>query len=139
MAGNLTQADAKRRGRAKRFWRVANPLARPFAGWVPWWVVLETTGRRSGQVRRIPLARGPRDDRTLWLIAVHGRRAGFVRNLTAESRVRVKMAGRWRRATATVEDYDEATVARFNSYARAGPRSLGIDPVLVRLELDPDG
>jgi hypothetical protein len=45
------------------------------------------------------------------------------------------MSGRWRKARATVHEYDEATGRQFNVYARTGPRTLGIDPVLVRLEL----
>jgi hypothetical protein len=58
-----------------------------------------------------------------------------VRNLQATPEVRIKISGRWHHARATVHEYDEATVGRFNAYARSGPRTLGIDPVLVRLEL----
>jgi hypothetical protein len=47
------------------------------------------------------------------------------------------LSGRWHDAYATVHDYDEATVRRFNRYARSGPRTLGIDPALVRVELLP--
>jgi deazaflavin-dependent oxidoreductase (nitroreductase family) len=97
--------------------------------------VLETRTRRSGRARRVPLARGPRDGNVLWLIAVHGSHAAFVRNLLADPRVRVKSGGRWRTGTATVEPYDDTTAARFNAYGRSGPRTFGIDPVLIRIEL----
>jgi deazaflavin-dependent oxidoreductase (nitroreductase family) len=125
-----------RRSLAKALWRVLNPLAMRLAGRAPWWVVLETTGRRSGQPRRTPLARGPRDGHTTWIVAVHGRHAGFVRNLLQEPRVRLQIRGRWHDARASVGPMDPAIVGRFNLYARSGPRTLGIDPVLVRLDLD---
>jgi hypothetical protein len=60
-----------------------------------------------------------------------------VRNLEATPEVRIKLSGRWHHGHATVRDYDEATVRRFNFYARSGPRTLGIDPVLVRVQLRP--
>ena len=63
----------RKRARLVRFWRAVNPLARPLAGIAPWWVLLETTGRRSGKRRHTPLARGPMDGGAMWLIAVHGR------------------------------------------------------------------
>jgi deazaflavin-dependent oxidoreductase (nitroreductase family) len=127
-----------RRALAHAVWRVFNPLALRFgAGRAPWWVILETTGRRTGRAIHTPLARGPMTDTTLWLVSVHGRQANFVRNLVAEPRVRVKHRGRWRAGDASVEPLDPARLAQFNLYARSGPRTLGIDPVLVKVELDP--
>ncbi len=35
--------------------------AAPFAGWAPWWVLLETDGRRTGEPKTTPLVRGPVD------------------------------------------------------------------------------
>ena len=61
-----------KRSTALALWRVMNPMARRLAGIAPWWVVLETTGRRSGRPRQVPLARGPVSGNTTWLIAVHG-------------------------------------------------------------------
>jgi deazaflavin-dependent oxidoreductase (nitroreductase family) len=124
-----------RRRVARAFWRVFNPIAMRLAGIAPWWVVLETRGRQTGRVRRVPLARGPVDGATTWLIAVHGRGAGFVRNIEASPGVRLRLRGRWRTGTAEVEPYDEAVAGRFNLYARMGPATLGIDPVLVRVDL----
>ena len=113
-----------------------NPLAMPLAGRVPWWVILETTGRRTGQPRRTPLARGPKQGSTTWIVAVHGEHAGFVKNIRKDPHVRVRMSGRWHDATAHVGPMDPAIVSRFNLYARTGPRTLGIDPLLVRIDLD---
>jgi hypothetical protein len=58
-----------------------------------------------------------------------------VRNLEATAEVRIKLSGRWYHGRATVRTYDEAIVRCFNAYARSGPRTLGIDPALVRIEL----
>jgi deazaflavin-dependent oxidoreductase (nitroreductase family) len=125
-----------RRRTALFFWRLFNPLARALAGIAPWWVVLETTGRRSGQPRQVPLARGPVDDDVAWLICVHGEHASFARNIAASPRVRLRIAGHWRSGTASLEPLDPAILERFGSYARLGPKSFGIDPRLVRVRLE---
>jgi deazaflavin-dependent oxidoreductase (nitroreductase family) len=117
------------------FWRVLNPVARRLAGIAPFWVVLETTGRRSGLPRETPLARGPEESGQTWLIAVHGRHTTWVKNIEAEPRVRIRIRGRWREGTATVLPWDARTAGRFNRYARLGPTTLGIDPALVRIDL----
>jgi deazaflavin-dependent oxidoreductase (nitroreductase family) len=121
------------------FWRAFNPIARALAGVAPWWVVLETTGRRSGRPRTVPLATGPVDGRTAWLICVHGEHAGFARNIAANPRVRLKLRGRWHGGTATLEPFEATIVRRFGRYARMGPATLGIEPKLVRVELDSAG
>lgn len=133
--GMLSERNRRRRTRHMAFWKVINPPTRPLAGWAPWWVLLETRGHRTGIPRTTPLARGPVDGDVVWLISVHGRRAAWVRNLEATPAVRIKLSGRWNQARATVQDYDEAIARRFNAYARSGPRTLGIDPVLVRVRL----
>jgi deazaflavin-dependent oxidoreductase (nitroreductase family) len=129
------QGHALRRAAARVIW-LMNPLARRLAGIAPWWVVLETTGRKSGRPRQVPLARGPLDGDTTWVIAVHGARAGFAHNIAASPRVRLRLRGRWRDGTASVEPFDPAVVKRFSRYARGGPLMLGIEPALVRIELD---
>lgn len=85
--------------------------------------------------RTTPLARGPRDGDAVWINSVHGRHASWVRNVEATPEVRIKLAGRWHDGRATVHGYDHPIGARFNRYARSGPATLGIDPVLVRIEL----
>jgi deazaflavin-dependent oxidoreductase (nitroreductase family) len=76
------------------FWRVVNPLTRPLAGLAPWWVLVETTGRKTGRKRRVPLASGPRDNTQMLVIAVHGTASGWVRNAIAEPQVRLRHKGR---------------------------------------------
>jgi deazaflavin-dependent oxidoreductase (nitroreductase family) len=122
-------------GIARRFWRIVNPLANLLAGIAPWWVVVETRGRKSGKVRRAPLARGPVDGNVTWVICVHGRHAGFAKNIEADPHVRFRLRGRWHDGVASIHPMDEAIVNRFNTYARMGPKTVGWDPVLVRIEL----
>jgi deazaflavin-dependent oxidoreductase (nitroreductase family) len=117
------------------FWRLFNPPARLLAGYAPWWVVLETVGRRTGKPRRVPLARGPVDGSTAWLIAVHGEHATFARNIAANPNVRLKLNRHWYGGTAKVVPLDEDVLRRFNAYARMGPRTTGIDPKLIRVDL----
>lgn len=116
-------------------WRMGNPAARRLAGIAPWWVVLEATGRRSGKPRHTPLARGPVHGDALWLIAVHGRHSAWVRNVEAAPSVRVKLAGRWLAGSASVLPLDPERLRGFNRYARLGPMIVGIDPLLVRVDL----
>jgi deazaflavin-dependent oxidoreductase (nitroreductase family) len=132
----MSPGDRRRRAAVMVFWRLTNPLARRLAFLTPWVVVLETTGRRSGKPRRTPLARGPIEDGVAWLIAVHGRHSRWVRNLESSPHVRLQVALRWRTGTASVLRLDPTTLERFNVYARSGPRTLGIDPLLVRVKLD---
>jgi deazaflavin-dependent oxidoreductase (nitroreductase family) len=120
---------------ARFFWRLFNPVATRLAGIAPWWVVLETTGRRSGLARHTPLARGPVDDNVAWVIAVHGQHSGFAYNIAANPDVRFRLRGRWHNGRASLEPMDPAVVSRFNRYGQMGPKTLGMDPALVRIEL----
>jgi hypothetical protein len=79
--------------------------------------------------------RGPVDEDVTWLISVHGRRAGWVRNAEANPEVRIRLRGRWYHAQASVQPFDPSVVGRFNRYARAGPRLMAIEPLLVRIKL----
>lgn len=132
----MTSRQRMRRRLAMAFWRIFNPLARRLAGIAPWWVVLETTGRRSGRPRGVPLAKGPVDGDTAWLIAVHGDHSAFARNIAADPQVRLKLGGRWQPGSASLLPMDEALLQRFGLYARTGPQVLGIEPKLVRVELE---
>jgi deazaflavin-dependent oxidoreductase (nitroreductase family) len=77
--------------------RLLNPLVRAAARAgvpLPGYVLLETTGRRSGQPRQVPVGKALEGD-TLWVIAEHGLRAAYVRNIQADPRVRVRIGRRW--------------------------------------------
>ena len=62
----------------------------PVAGW---FLVLTTTGRRSGLPRRTPLNYAILDGR-VYLLSGFGRRADWYRNLTADHRVTLALPGR---------------------------------------------
>lgn len=128
----MSQPDSRRR-LAVLFWKVINPPTRPAAGLAPWWVLIETTGCRTGRKRTTPLAAGPREADGMWLIAVHGRHSSWVRNIEASPAVRLKARGRWRGGTATLHQLDPQILARFNGYAQRGPSTFGLDPLLVRV------
>ena len=117
-------------------WRIINPPNRLLAGIAPSWVLLETVGRRSGLARTTPLARGPFEGDTTWLISVHGRHASWVKNLEASPVVRLRVKRRWRSGTAAVVPYDPDVIRRFTLYARTGPLTVGIDPALIRVDLE---
>jgi deazaflavin-dependent oxidoreductase (nitroreductase family) len=110
------------------------------AGLVPrGWALLETTGRRSGQPRRVPVGDGLRGD-TFWIVAEHGRHADYVRNIEADPRVRVKARGRWRTGTAHVLP-DEDPRALLRALKRplndAGLLVMATEPLVVRIDLEP--
>lgn len=74
----------------------------------PTYALIETTGRRSGRPRQVPVANGLQRD-TFWLLSGLGREAQYVQNITANPRVRVKarparlrdgLRMRWRTGTA---------------------------------------
>lgn len=126
--------------------RMANPLVRwvLMRGWrMPGYALLETTGRTSGRARRVPVGDGQVDD-VFWIVAEHGRRAAYVRNIEANPRVRVKVRGRWREGMATVlGDDDPRARQRWLGHARPSTRlnsiavrTLGTDLLTVRIDLD---
>jgi deazaflavin-dependent oxidoreductase (nitroreductase family) len=107
--------------------RVVNPLVRRavLRGRLgSTYSVLETTGRRSGQPRRTPVANGLQGD-VFWLISAHGRHAHYVHNIEANPRVRLRLAGRWREGTARLLPDDDA---------RARQRELGRGRLGYRLD-----
>ncbi|MHB1912095.1 MAG: nitroreductase/quinone reductase family protein [Acidimicrobiales bacterium] len=74
---------------------------------LPGWTVLETTGRRTGSPRRVPI--GARlIGECVWIVAVDPAQAGYVRNIEADSRVRVMMQGAWRAGTAQLLSDDNS-------------------------------
>lgn len=107
------------------------------AGLVPWWVLLETTGRRTGLPRRTPVATGLSEPAGMWLNAVHGNAADWVKNIGVQPRVRVRVRGRWRTGLATLHPVDTRRAPSFNVYARSGPRLFGLSPALVFVRWDP--
>lgn len=113
-------------------------------------VVLETRGRRSGLPRRTPVGNGRIGD-DLWIIAEHGRRAHYVRNLehdpTVRVRLRLGLRYVWVTGTATICP-DDDPLARQRRIVRWHPlralnavnvRVLGADLLVVHVRLQLPG
>ena len=119
--------------------RLVNPVARVIAGRA-YLALLETTGRKSGLPRRNPIGNGLRGD-TFWIVAEHGRRADYVRNLIRDPHVRVQVRGKWRSGVAHLLP-DDDPVARQKTLGRpvsdAMVRLVGTDLLTVRIDLEPE-
>jgi deazaflavin-dependent oxidoreductase (nitroreductase family) len=99
-------------------------------------VELETTGAKSGQPRRVPLA-GRTDDKGLWVISQHGLRAGWAHNIAANPKVRVRLNNQWHSGTATFEPDDDVR-ARARSFGGGGKLSQSATALTMRaMESDP--
>jgi deazaflavin-dependent oxidoreductase (nitroreductase family) len=58
--------------------------------------LLETTGRKSGKPRRTPVGGNGLVGRQFWIVAEHGQKAAYVRNIMDNPRVRLKLRDGWR-------------------------------------------
>src|SRR6201993_5052982 len=71
---------------------------------LPGYALLETKGRKTGKPRRTPVGDG-RIGNQFWLVAEHGTKAGYVRNIERDPHVRLKLRQglryRWPRALRT--------------------------------------
>ncbi|MEJ7798740.1 MAG: nitroreductase/quinone reductase family protein [Solirubrobacteraceae bacterium] len=138
----MPASDRKRRMITAFQVKLFNPPIRALAahGLAPTVSLLETTGRKSGQPRRTPVSRGlDRATDTFWIVAEHGRRAAYVRNIEADPRVRIRIGRRWRTGTASVLSADD-TRARQRHMSRlnaATVRAMGTDLLTIRIDLDP--
>jgi deazaflavin-dependent oxidoreductase (nitroreductase family) len=108
----------------------------------PGTAILETTGRKSGDPRRTPVTKGLDGD-TFWIVAEHGERAAYVRNIRANPRVRVRIGRRWRTGTAVPMPEDDWRERQRQPYLRhkmnsAVVRAMKTTPMTVRVDLDPD-
>jgi deazaflavin-dependent oxidoreductase (nitroreductase family) len=120
---------------------VVNPVIRRLAarGLAPGVSLLETTGRRSGEPRVTPVGASV-EGSTVWIVAEHGRRAGYVRNIEADPRVRVRTRAGWRTGTAVVLADDDPRArqrAMGNAVNALMVRTMGTDLLTVRIDLDP--
>ena len=73
---------------------------------VPWLVMIETTGRRTGKPRRVVLDVARREADGLWVLAGDGHQARWLMNLLAHPTCRVWNRGRRYVARATVGGVD---------------------------------
>ena len=104
----------------------------------PTYALLETTGKRTGRARQVPVANGLQGD-TFWLIAGLGEHAQYVRNIQVNPRVRVKarparlrdgLRMRWRSGTAIPMPEDDAN-ERHRQIGKGRP-GYQLDGILLR-------
>jgi deazaflavin-dependent oxidoreductase (nitroreductase family) len=96
---------------------------------------LETTGRKTGQARRVPVS-VQFDDDGAWLISQHGTRSGWGRNIVDNPKVRVRQGNQWRAGVATLRP-DDDVVTRARKFGRLGAKmtkALETTPVSVRID-----
>jgi deazaflavin-dependent oxidoreductase (nitroreductase family) len=100
--------------------------------------LLETTGRKSGLPRHVPLGNGLRGSH-FWIVAEHGYGADYVKNIQANPRVRVKIGRRWHDGTAHLLPDDDAR-ARLRYLRRPVNDTLirlaGSQLLTIRVDLD---
>ena len=113
----------------------------------PGYALLETIGRKSGKPRRTPVGNG-RIDGQFWLVAEHGKKAGYVQNITANPRVRVKLRdglrSRWYSGTAHLLSEDDprqrqkwlAKQVSGSASNAAAVRFFGTELLTIRIDLD---
>ena len=109
--------------------------------------MLETIGRKSGKPRRTPVGNVRMGSR-FWIVAEHGRRSGYVRNIDANPRVRIKvrdgLRARWHTGTAHVLLEDDprerqrwlSQNVRGSSRNAAAVRFFGTELLTVRIDFD---
>ncbi|MEV5832495.1 nitroreductase/quinone reductase family protein [Nocardia sp. NPDC052112] len=112
--------------------RLANPITTRMRDQI----LLETTGRKSGEPRRTPVG-GRVVGEQFWMVSNHGDHSDYVRNIKADPAVRIRIDGRWRNGTAHPLPEDDAiarltTLPRMNS---AMVRALGTNLLTIRIDL----
>lgn len=109
--------------------------------------ILETRGRKSGKIRRVPVGNGRKGDQ-FWIIAEHGSRAGYVHNISNDPHVRVRLRiglrYRWVPGFATIRAADDPLARQRHIIAwhplralnAVNVRVLGADLLTVQVQLD---
>lgn len=111
---------------------VVNPVGRrlPF-------VMLETTGRKSGQPRHTAVG-GRLVENQFWMVSEHGEHSDYVRNIKANPAVRLRIHDQWRTGTAHLLPDDDAG-ARLKELPRGNSavvRAAGTELLTIRIDLD---
>ena len=100
--------------------------------------LLETTGRKSGLPRQVPVGNGLRGN-VFWIVTEHGYHADYVRNIQQDPRVRVKVGRDWHSGTAKVLPDDDPR-ERMRRLGRpvndALVRAVASEQLVVRIDLE---
>jgi deazaflavin-dependent oxidoreductase (nitroreductase family) len=113
----------------------------------PGYALLETIGRKTGKPRRTPVGHG-RVGNQFWIVAEHGSKAGYIRNIAHNPRVRLKLRdglrARWHTGTAHLLPEDDprerqrwlGSQVPGSSGNAAAVRLFGTHLLPVRIDLD---
>lgn len=113
----------------------------------PGYALLETMGRKTGKPRCTPVGDGQLGQQ-FWLIAEHGAKSGYVRNIEKNSRVRLKLVkglrARWHTGTAHLLPEDDPRERqrwlwrqkRSSVMNAMAVRMFGTQLLTVRIDLD---
>jgi deazaflavin-dependent oxidoreductase (nitroreductase family) len=114
---------------------------------LPGYALLETKGRKTGKPRRTPVGYG-RVGSQFWLVAEHGIKARYVRNIEDDPRVRLKLRERlryhWHMGTAHLLSDDDprerkrwlATQLPSSAGNARAVRLFGTQLLSIRIDLD---
>src|SRR5262252_3796490 len=114
---------------------------------LPGYALLETKGRKTGKPRRTPVGDG-RMGNQFWLVAEHGMKAGYVRNIERDPHVRLKLRKglmyRWHTGTARLLSDDDprgrqrwlASHLPSSAGNSRAVRLFGTQLLTVRIDLD---
>jgi deazaflavin-dependent oxidoreductase (nitroreductase family) len=113
----------------------------------PGYALLETTGCKTGKARRTLVGNGLVGQQ-FWIVAEHGRKAGYIRNISSNPHVRLKLRdglrARWYMGTAQLLADDDprerqrwlAKQAPGSGSNAAAVRFFGTELLTVRIDLD---
>ncbi|MEU6840289.1 nitroreductase/quinone reductase family protein [Streptomyces sp. NPDC046716] len=112
--------------------KIVNPVTRRLPGQM----IIETTGRVSGQPRRTPVG-GRRIGDTFWLVSEFGLKSQYVRNIQVSPDVRVRIRGRWYHGVAHLvpEDDARARLRRLPLLNSTAVRAFGDELLTIRVDL----
>jgi deazaflavin-dependent oxidoreductase (nitroreductase family) len=99
-------------------------LFRRYFEQAPGWVLLTTTGRRSGLPREVMLP-CERTTEFLFILSTYGRRSNWIRNIGRQSAVRITAAGWVLEATAEIVDDLTAKQALVTAHPFFAPMPFG--------------
>jgi deazaflavin-dependent oxidoreductase (nitroreductase family) len=113
----------------------------------PGYALLETIGRKTGKPRRTPVGNGLVGGQ-FWVVAEHGQKASYVRNIVGNPSVRLKLReglrARWHTGTAHLLSDDDprerqqwlANQLPSSTSNAAAVRFFGTQLLTVRIDLD---
>jgi deazaflavin-dependent oxidoreductase (nitroreductase family) len=123
--------------KAVRFYRkyIGNPALRGWSSFMPGFAVVEVVGRKTGKRHRVNVG-GRRIGEAFWFLARSD--AQYVRNLTANPRVRIRFHGRWHQGLAhALRDSDpRERLLRLNPMNGAFLWVVGADLLTIRVDLE---